>query len=136
MLRANGGNDTVLRLYDIAYLLYLADILRAHLTQEYFVRGVKLTSYHLYNTHCCIVAFGSHQHIVFCSEQFFKIELCAGLAVATRKSHYGQHGKLVYYPLGVIDIMTVYHIFYRLIDNIGYHCNKQRQYLHRHYKRK
>ena len=126
MLRAYRRDDSVLRLYYIADFLDFTDILSAHFAQEYFVRCVKLSTHHLYNTHSRVVAFGGHKHVVLCTEQLFKIELCTCFSVASCKSYYGKVGKTVYYTLCVIDIMTVYHKFDRFIYKVCKHCHNKR----------
>ena len=131
MCRAYRGDYAVLRVYDVADLLYLTHALCSHFAEEYFVSCIKTASYHLYNAHCGIIAFRSHKNTVFCRKKLFEIELCTCLAVATCKTYYRKVGKLLYNSLCIVYIVAVYACFYRLIDNVCDDSAEEVYYLHK-----
>ena len=66
MLLADRGYNSVIGENDIADFLDIAHISCAHFANKNFMSGAKLLSDCFNNTHRRIIAFGSHQHIVFC----------------------------------------------------------------------
>lgn len=83
MLRAYRGYYAVLRVDYIAQLFDIADIFRAHLADEYFMRRSERTAHGLDDAHGSVVALGGHEDIVFCLEKSVEVELDARFAVAS-----------------------------------------------------
>ena len=73
MLRADGGNDTVSRVNDIAKLLDLALFLSSHLADEYLVISAEILTGCDSYAHWCVIVLGSHKNVVsllkYCCEK-------------------------------------------------------------------
>jgi len=86
MLRSDGSYDAVVRMSDIAELLYLVDTSCSHFADEILMSRLEMLSYRDCDAHGSIEAFGSFQRFKLRAEKLAEIEFHTGLAVAARDS--------------------------------------------------
>ena len=126
MLRTYRGYYAVLRVDYIAQFFYIADIFRAHLADEYFMRRSERAAHGLDDAHGSVVALGGHEDIVFCLEKSVEIELDARFAVASRDADNGKIRAGGEHFFRIVRVISVYRKLDGLINNIGEDYDKRR----------
>ena len=110
MLRADGGYDPDGRVDDVAYLLNIAGIARAHLADEDLVRRAHALAYRPDDAEGGVVAVGGGEHAEALGEHGGEYHLHARLAVASRHADDAQRGHPGEALFRVVYIMTVYEL--------------------------
>ena len=109
----------MLRVNNVAKLLDVPDPFCSHFADENFVRRSQGRTNGFDNTHRSVVAFRSHEYIIFSTKKSVEIIFYARLAVASGDSDYSEIGAGGKKSFCVPDVMAVDSFFNRNIDKVG-----------------